>query len=69
MTVAKTPLQFDIDITNGPTPEMVEAGVDELREKHIGMDLAEIVTDVFYAMISAAPAVTEKTVPPSQQGS
>lgn len=35
------------------TPEMVEAGVAELREKCFGENLEEIVTDVFYAMTIA----------------
>jgi hypothetical protein len=35
------------------TPEMIDAGVLELREKCIGEDLAEIVTDVFYVMLAA----------------
>lgn len=38
----------------GPPPETVEAGVQELREMTFGMDLAEIIMDVFYAMNSAA---------------
>jgi hypothetical protein len=32
---------------------MIEAGVLELREKCIGEDLAEVVTDVFYVMLAA----------------
>lgn len=38
-----------------PTPEMIEAGVRVLREKTLGIGLAEIATDVYYAMIVAAP--------------
>lgn len=35
------------------TPEMVVAGVHELREKMFGQPLDMIVVDVFYAMIGA----------------
>jgi hypothetical protein len=35
------------------TAAMVKAGVEELREKMFGDDLAEIVTDVPYAMLAA----------------
>jgi hypothetical protein len=45
------------------TPEMIEAGVLELREKCIGEDLAEIVTDVFYVM-SAARGVSSSQARP-----
>jgi hypothetical protein len=40
------------------TPEMIKAGVLELREKCIGEDLAEIVTDVFYIMWAARKYVS-----------
>jgi len=40
------------------TPEMIEAGVLELREKCIGEDLAEVVTDVFYVMLGARKHVS-----------
>jgi hypothetical protein len=40
------------------TPEMIEAGVLELREKCIGEDLAGIVTDVFYVMLAARKCVS-----------
>lgn len=34
------------------TPEMIEAGVSELRERCFGEPLAEIVTHVFIAMMA-----------------
>jgi hypothetical protein len=40
------------------TPEMIEAGVLELREKCMGEDLAEVVTDVFYALWAARKHVS-----------
>ena len=42
-------LSLGIEITS----EMIEAGVLELRERFIGESLAEIVTDVFIAMMAA----------------
>ena len=37
------------------TPEMVAAGVGELREKIFGQDFSDIVYDVFLAMALASP--------------
>ena len=36
------------------TPEMIEAGVAELREKALGESLERIVSDVFRAMVCAS---------------
>ena len=43
------------------TPEMIEAGVTELREKTYGQPLATTVEDVFWAMMSL------RIVPPPPQ--
>jgi hypothetical protein len=45
------------------TPEMIEAGILELREKCIGEDLAGIVTDVFYVMLAARAGTLPAPVP------
>ena len=60
-----------LDITNGPTPAMIEAATNELREKLFGQDLAEIVVDIFYAMTSAAVIIEQALppVPPNSSGS
>lgn len=45
------------------TPEMIEAGILELREKCIGEDLAGVVTDVFYVMLGARSGTLSAPVP------
>jgi len=42
------------------TPDMVEAGVLELRNHIFGEDLSEIVTDVFIAMLAARELPEDK---------
>lgn len=43
----------NVELSVQITPEMVEAGVRELAGKHYGEPHAEIVTDVFIAMLWA----------------
>ncbi len=35
------------------TPEMIDAGVAELREKMFGQNLRDVVLDVFWVMLAA----------------
>jgi hypothetical protein len=35
------------------TPAMIEAGVSELRDRHFGEPLSEVVIDVFIAMFGS----------------
>lgn len=44
------------------TPAMIEAGIDELREHHIGDDLKYVVETVFRAMAYESPS-TSFTIP------
>ena len=41
------------------TPEMIEAGVQELREKCFGQPYEIIVEDVYWAMRSAIPSAQD----------
>lgn len=42
------------------TPEMLRAGVEELREKHFGENIEEIVRSVYLAMVIASESIASK---------
>ena len=58
--VAEAP-QRQVGLETRVTPEMIEAGVAELREKMFGQPLAMIVEDIYWAMKSVEPAQTRGT--------